>query len=330
MPDFGGYTNTMQKSHAIRVSVALLLVFFYKTVVGQQEPQFTQNMFTRLAINPAVAGSSGDISVTALMRQQWVGFKDNDGENVAPQTYLLTVDAPVQILHGGVGAVILNDKLGFEKNIGLELSYAYRTEYGKGTLSFGPVIGFLNKTIDFAKLKPTQTGDPLLASGEEKTMFVDLGLGAMYLIPGKYWFGVSTSQLLQSGASFGIEETNYNLKRHYYLQGGFTYLLPNYPLVKLEPSLLIKTDAVSLQMDLNALATYNNKFWAGVSYRLQDAIAVIIGVKYKSFNISYAYDLTTSKLGSAGSSGSHEIMLNYNFKLQIDKYPKSYRNTRFL
>ena len=323
MPDFGGYTNTMQKSHAIRVSVALLLVFFYKTVVGQQEPQFTQNMFTRLAINPAVAGSSGDISVTALMRQQWVGFKDNDGENVAPQTYLLTVDAPVQILHGGVGAVILNDKLGFEKNIGLELSYAYRTEYGKGTLSFGPVIGFLNKTIDFAKLKPTQTGDPLLASGEEKTMFVDLGLGAMYLIPGKYWFGVSTSQLLQSGASFGIEETNY-------LQGGFTYLLPNYPLVKLEPSLLIKTDAVSLQMDLNALATYNNKFWAGVSYRLQDAIAVIIGVKYKSFNISYAYDLTTSKLGSAGSSGSHEIMLNYNFKLQIDKYPKSYRNTRFL
>jgi type IX secretion system PorP/SprF family membrane protein len=320
----------MRKSYALRVSVFLLFVFFNITVVGQQEPQFTQNMFTRLVINPAVAGSSGDIAVTGLLRQQWAGFKDNDGESVAPQTYLLTVDAPVRVLHGGVGAVILNDKLGFEKNIGLKLSYAYRTEYRAGILSIGPVIGFLNKTIDFSKLKPVQSGDPLLASAEEKTMLLDLGLGAMYTVPNKYWFGISTSQLLQSGAKMGLDVTNFNLKRHYYLHGGYTYLLPNYPLIKIEPSLLIKTDAVSLQMDLNALATYNNKFWAGVTYRLQDAIAVIIGVKYKSFNISYAYDLTTSKLGSAGSSGSHEIMLNYNFKLQIDKFPKSYRNTRFL
>jgi type IX secretion system PorP/SprF family membrane protein len=320
----------MRKSYALRVSVFLLFVFFNITVVGQQEPQFTQNMFTRLVINPAVAGSSGDIAVTGLLRQQWAGFKDNDGESVAPQTYLLTVDAPVRVLHGGVGAVILNDKLGFEKNIGLKLSYAYRTEYRAGILSIGPVIGFLNKTIDFSKLKPVQSGDPLLASAEEKTMLLDLGLGAMYTVPNKYWFGISTSQLLQSGAKMGLDVTNFNLKRHYYLHGGYTYLLPNYSLIKIEPSLLIKTDAVSLQMDLNALATYNNKFWAGVTYRLQDAIAVIIGVKYKSFNISYAYDLTTSKLGSAGSSGSHEIMLNYNFKLQIDKFPKSYRNTRFL
>lgn len=283
-----------------------------------------------MAVNPAYAGSSGYISVTGLMREQWLGFKDMEGNKVAPQTFLLSMDMPVSLLRGGVGISILNDKLGFEKNIGLRLNYAYRTEFWNGSLAFGPVVGFLNKTIDFSMFKPTQPGDPILATAEEKTMMLDLGLGIFYEVPKKYYAGISTSQLLQTAATLGMETANYNLKRHYYIQGGFYYILPDNPLIRLEPSLMLKTDFVSSQIDLNTLAVYNDKFWGGITYRFQDALALLVGVTYKSFKLGYSYDITTSKLGGAGSTGSHEIVLNYRFKLELEKSPKGYRNTRYL
>lgn len=330
MPDFSGYKTMMQKSTRIIAAGFVFCVFCVFRLSAQQEAQFTQNMFTRMAINPAFAGSSGNISVTGLMRQQWVGFKDNDGEKVAPGTFLMSVDMPVSLLRGGLGLSIMNDKLGFEQNIGLRLNYAYRTLFADGEIAFGPVIGFVNKTIDFSKFKPTQPNDPILTSAEEKAMMVDLGVGVYYESDNQYYIGISTSQLMQTGASLGIETANFNLSRHYYFQGGYTYVLPNNPLVRLEPSLLIKTDFVSTQFDINGLAIYNEKVWGGITYRFQDAIALMVGVRYKSMQIGYAYDLTTSRLLGAGSTGSHEIMLNYTFKLDVDKNPKSYRNTRFL
>lgn len=329
MPDFSGMAEMRIKRAAPYLS-AIAFILWSSILWSQQEPQYTHNMFTQMAVNPAYAGSSGDISVTGLMREQWLGFKDMDGNKVAPQTFLLAMDMPVSLLRGGVGLSILNDKLGFEKNIGLRINYAYRTEFWNGTLAFGPVVGFLNKTIDFSKFKPTQPGDPVLATAEEKTMMVDLGLGVYYEVPKKYYAGISTSQLLQTGATLGVETANFNLKRHYYIQGGFFYVLPDNPLIRLEPSVMLKTDFVSSQIDLNTLAVYNDKFWGGITYRLQDALALLVGVTYKSFRLGYSYDLTTSKLGGAGSTGSHEIVLNYRFKLELEKAPRGYRNTRYL
>ncbi|HAL63945.1 MAG: Bacteroidetes-specific putative membrane protein [Bacteroidetes bacterium 38_7] len=330
MPDFSGDAEMNLMKSTTWVNIALLLVFSGSRTLAQQEPQFTHNVFTRMAINPAFAGSSGDISVTGLMRQQWVGFKDMDGEKVAPQTYLLTADMPVRLVHGGLGISITSDRLGFENNTGIRLNYAYRTSAWDGELAVGPVIGFLNKSIDFSKFKPTQSGDPILGTAQESTMMMDVGLGVFYEIKNKYFIGISTSQLIQTGSSIGVDATNYNLKRHYYAHAGYLYTLPDNPLVKLQPTLFVKTDFVSTQFDINLSAIYNDRFWGGITYRLQDAIAFLIGLNYKSFIFGYSYDLTTSQLGSAGSSGSHEIFLNYRFKLELDKNPRSYRNTRYL
>lgn len=330
MPDFSGYIANRMNTTA-KLSGFLFVMFLSLTALGQQEAQFTQNMFTRMAVNPAYAGSQEAISVTGVLREQWVGFKDNNGEKVAPTTFLIAIDAPVEVLGGGLGATIMNDRLGFEQNIGLKISYAYQMTYGKGQLAFGPQIGFLNKAIDFGKFNPVQSGnDPVLSSGEEKAMLLDLGLGIFYQVKNSYWFGVSTSQLIQTAAAMGVDDPNFNLRRHYYLQGGYEYVFPDYPLYKLEPSLLIKSDGGSTQFDMSALVKYDNKFWGGLSYRFQDALAFMVGVQWKNFQIGYAYDLTTSRMSTGGSKGSHEVMLNYNFKLELDKSPKSYRNTRFL
>jgi len=79
-----------------------------------------------------------------------------------------------------------------------------------------------------------------------------------------------------------------------------------------------------------ALLKYNNKVWGGVSYsaiRNMDPISVLVGMRIKDVRVGYAYTIPTSKIGS---SGSHEIMIGYCFKLNFDRGRRSYKNTRFL
>lgn len=318
----------------MRKEFVLLFVFVLAIsgVRAQQEAQFTQYMFNQMAFNPAYAGARDAICTNGLMRQQWMGFTDPDGNNVAPRTFLVSLDAPIKFLHGGVGATIFQDQLGFEKNIGVRLSYAYRFLLGNGNLSVGLQAGFLNKSIDFSKFKPIQTEDPTLSSSsEESTMLTDFGFGAYFTIPEKFWAGISTSQLAEASSPIG--DANFELKRHYFLTGGYTYTMPFDPSYELLPSFLVKSDGTAMSFDLTGLVRYNNRFWGGLSYRLQDAVAVILGMNYKNFNVGYSYDLTTSNLGGlgkVGSSGSHEIMINYCFKIEIPVYRTSYKNTLYL
>ena len=61
----------------------LLLLFFVCFVVltasSQQDPQFSQNMFNKLANNPGYAGSHGAINAQILHRSQWIGFGEDGG-----------------------------------------------------------------------------------------------------------------------------------------------------------------------------------------------------------------------------------------------------------
>ena len=127
------------------------LLFTSAIAFSQQEPQYTQNMFNILSFNPAYAGSNGSICLTGFYRQQNTGFKQEDKQgnksNAGPQDILVSIDAPVKFLHGGIGLIVNQDKLGFETNLNLKLAYAYRFNMGLGNLSIGLQAGFNNKSI---------------------------------------------------------------------------------------------------------------------------------------------------------------------------------------
>ena len=84
-------------------------------VKAQQAPIFTNYSNSYAYANPGFAGMSEGINLLGLYRQQWAGFVDNDGNEVAPQTFLLTGDMPFRKLHGGLEFSVMSDKLGFEK-----------------------------------------------------------------------------------------------------------------------------------------------------------------------------------------------------------------------
>lgn len=322
------------------------LFFFLASVVvfAQQEVQVSHNMFNNMGINPGYAGMNEAICATAIVRQQWVGFKDNyvDAAGVShshngwPQTNLISIDGKVNPLRGGIGINIMQDQLGFEKNLDIKISYSYHLAAGPGTLGIGAQVGFLNKKIDFTKFNPIDPNDPLLiGGGEEGNMGTDFAFGLYYQIPSKLYFGISSSQLSQADITYASGLATPTLARHYYLTAGYYYPLPSNPSLELQPSLLIKSDLASTQFDLNCLLKYNNTFWGGLSWRAQDAIVVLLGYQ-KNFNLGtlkagYAYDITTSALGTNGrSSGSHEIMIGYCFKIVKPEHHESYDNVRFL
>ncbi len=300
-----------------------LITFISLSVYSQQEAQFTQNSYAILPFNPGYAGTNDAICASTLFRQQWAGFKDKDGTSTSPQDILFMIDAPISILRGGVGLSILKDKIGYEDNVNVKLAYSYKLLIGRegGFLGIGAQVGFLNKTIDFTKFVAVQEDDPrLLGKGKESDMFTDVAFGLFYKVPNQYYAGISTTQILQNSSD--IKSTSYKLKRHYFLTGGYEYIFPSLPDFVFEPSLLIKTDFASAQYDLSVISKWNNRVWGGLSYRLQDAVSVIIGGypftsgTLKDLRIGYSYDITTSKLGRSGRSfGSHEVMIKYCFRI---------------
>ncbi|MPM06058.1 hypothetical protein SDC9_52353 [bioreactor metagenome] len=340
------FEESQPKLLIMRKNLLFLILLFlgFGAAHAQQDAQFSQNMFNQMAINPGYAGSHDAICATALFRQQWLGFTETvyDHENnVAPQTMLFSLHSNVDAIHGGLGLVVYKDKLGYEDNIAVKFGYAFRMPIQGGTLGIGVMGGFLNKKIDFNNFVYIDPNDPLLTgANNESDMVFDLSFGAYYNKPGVFYAGLSSNQLMQSQTTFSSHFASPQLRRHYYLTGGYQWQLPNNPQFELRPSLFVKSDLASTQFDVNALMYYDNQFWGGLSYRTTDAVAILLGASpfvnsgnrsLESLGIGYSYDVTTSAMGANGrSSGSHEVMLNYCFKIVITIPPDSYRNVRFL
>lgn len=314
----------------VKISLSLLLLLITSfNLKAQQEQHNVHNMFNQVSYNPGFAGSIGGICATGLVRQQWVGFKDELGNNVAPQSYSINVHSPVNLLHGGIGASIYQDELGYQKEIGVKLMYAYRRDIGMGNLGIGAQFGFINGSVDFNTLMEgaRDQGDPLLEGrADESDMLLDFGVGFHYMVPEKFYIGISSTRLSEQYSS----TLAYNTKRHYYLNAGYEFSFLNNPAYVVEPSLLIKSDGVKTQYDVAGLLKYNNIVWGGVSYsalRNMDPFSVLFGLKIKDVRIGYGYTIPTSKIGS---SGSHEIMVGYCFQIKFERGRQGYRNTRFL
>ncbi len=84
-----------------KIFILILGVVSVITVSAQQDPQFSQNMFNKLANNPGFAGSRGNVSSSVIHRSQWMGLEG------APSTQNFSIDAELPFLQGGVGLNVL-------------------------------------------------------------------------------------------------------------------------------------------------------------------------------------------------------------------------------
>ncbi len=297
---------------------------------AQQLPVFTHYKHTFMYSNPAFAGMNEGICINGLMRQQWAGFEDADGNKVAPQDFLITVDSPIRVLHGGVGASIIQDKLGFESNIGVHIAYSFHANLSFATLGIGAGFNMTNRSIDFSKFKPLIDGDPVLLTSETGDMLFDANFGLFLSSPDRFFFGASVVNLLEShgkNLTSGDNVIQYKTDRTFFITGGYTFYMPRSPKFEFELMGMIQSDLASTQYNVTGLVKYNSRFWGGVNYRFQESVGVLVGFNVKDFQIGYSYDVNIMGLGVPGS---HEVFLNYCFKIKGDKSKTTYKNTRFL
>ncbi len=294
---------------------------------AQYDPQFSQNMFNMLTVNPGYAGSSESINLLALNRNQWSG-------DYGIKTTVFSGDMPLNFLglDSGIGLNIVNDEIGFLTNLSMLLNYSVKFELERGTLGLGLSLGLINQSIDGTNFYFPEDvyvqDDPSISMSEESGSVLDAGVGVFYKEK-KFYAGVSLSHINKPKNKY-VEGNYFTISRTFFLTCGYNHKLEDSP-YEIMPSLFYKTDGASFQVDINTLVRYKSRFWGGLSYRLQDAIVLMAGIELKNgVRFGYSYDITTSAIATAGNGGSHELMVGYNFDMNFEKRTKRYKSVRYL
>lgn len=298
--------------------------------MSQQAPMFTNYSNSYATVNPGFGGLSDGVNVMGIYRDQWTGFKDMEGNAVAPNTMLFSGDMPIPLLRGGASLAIMKDQIGFEDNINVNMGYSFHLDLGGGTLGIGLALNMINRSVDFDKFIPTVDNDPMLPKGEQDAMLVDANFGLFWQIPETFYVGLSATNLFESKGkellSSATSSASFVGDRTFYLMAGYEYQFNN-PVFKLLPSVCIMSDIASTQFNVGTKLLYNNKVWGGINYRFQESIAAMVGFKFKDIQISYSYDINTMGLSV---QGSHEICVSYLFKMDLEKSPRIYHSIRYL
>lgn len=298
------------------ITFALLLIAAATNKLhAQQEAMYSQYMFNTLAINPAYAGSRNVTSATALYRNQWVGI------NGAPETITFSIDAPVNSKKVGLGLQVFNDKIGITKTTGAFASYAYRIRLQKGTLAFGLQAGASQYRADFQNvlLSPDPSNDLAFSQNVNKVL-VNVGTGVYYNTD-RFYIGLSSPQLLNNKlTNFTVEGNNVFNGQALHLFFATGYVFPLSDVFALKPSVLVKgVKGAPIEADLNATLWIKDVFAIGLQYRTKADMSAMIEIQASpQIRLGYAYDRSLTKLVQY-NSGSHEIMLRYEFGFEKGK-----------
>lgn len=274
-------------------------------VFGQQHTMYTQYMFNGLVLNPAYAGSHGDLSLTALAREQWSGLKG------APSTQTFAIHSPIKNKKISLGMVLLRDQIGVSKEHSVYGSYAYRIAMEKGTLSMGLQVGFTSYREDLNDLLLLHR--PAADFQDQKSSFLpNFGAGVFYSSE-HFYAGFSVPRMLQNSIDQDNPVSIAKELRHYFLTGGYLFYLSKD--LKLKPNFLLKVvEGAPIQFDLNVNLLIKDLIWVGLSHRFAaDWNAIFELQMTRRLRLGYAYDFASTTDLSAVQSGSHEFMLNYVF-----------------
>lgn len=297
----------MKKIGYISLLAMLLTLCGQGIVYGQQRPVITQYMFNQLVFNPAYAGLEGQFSATLLYRDQWLNFEG------APTTTMFSLHTGIKGKKIGLGAMITEDEIGVHNDIGMYFSYSYSISMPIGKLSMGLQAGFNNLVSDYNKLDLRAPTDPIFVTGIN-AFRPNFGTG-VYFWNKRTRLGLSVPYLINNQLT-NVEDALSKAKeaRNYYFYAA--HIIPVNKDVKVQPSMMIRAqEGQPLGIDLNTNVILKDIVSLGMMYRSGDAISALFEFKIvENLHFGYAYDITATDI-SAYSKGTHEIMLNYRFKV---------------
>lgn len=296
------------------IQVIIFCLFIALQTHGQQESQYSMYMLNTLAVNPAYAGSRDALSITGLMRKQWMSFPG------APSTQTISLHTPIFDQHMAFGLSFINDQIGPLRNRSFYVDGVYRIKFKKARLAFGVKFGADNFTANINNLRTEQENDASFSYNINTGLMPNFGTG-IYYYSEKFYLGFSIPRSLSNKI---LEVKNSAASRvskqqmHYYIIAGYIVAISEN--IKFKPSIQTKiTAGAPFQLDANATILFKEKVHLGIFYRLNDAIGAMIQFNFtEQLRIAAAWDQTTSAL-SGYNNGTFEICTSYDFSFKKDK-----------
>lgn len=318
---------------------AFVLSFIFGSMMAQQVPMYSQYIMNGFLVNPSFAGVDGYTTVNLTVREQWVGVKG------APSTYAASFQTrilkdsyirkstfvrkksvgPTKGGKVGLGGYVFNDKNGIMRRTGIQGAYAYHISLGqKGgyphDLAFGLALTVYQYAINTDGLVYSYNDDPYLNSYDKSVFIPDINFGASFTST-NYYVGFSMTNMLRGSLLFANSYDNKRVELgNYFLTGGMKFRLSSDWVI--EPSTFIKASDMllnSLQADLTARVFYKRDIWAGLSWRTNDAIIILTGLRYDKFYFAYAFDFALTDIRKQ-SWGTHEVTLAVKFGESARRY----------
>lgn len=321
-----------------KIYLTIILVTAYVASYGQSRALIGQYFQNLPAFAPALTGANDFLDLRLSMRQQWAGFEG------APSTYYLSgygiikgnttdqyryrslrltapesKESPMRMRHG-VGGYLQTDHQGAFKQLDFKLNYAVHVPVFQSTFfSFGISTGIANDKIDISDINVKNDVDDVtyqsyLQDGNSNTYFNITG--GLALNSDHYYVAYSIAPLVNTFIS-GNETTHIddNNMRHQILAGGRLTLSQD---VELIPNAFLRLDkTMDPLFDAGVRLRYQQKYWAGVSYRNSDTIIGMLGLVVNDlWKLSYSYEYGLGDFNNY-NNGTHEIVLgvqlfNYN------------------
>ena len=318
----------------ILLSVITITPYCY----GQSDLILTQNAKLPTLYNPGAAGNSDMLRIRAAGRMQWVGIEH------APREFAGAASMPFKIGKNRIaaGVTVNQESEGLFSNLLLSAQGAFKFKFLKGQLSIGVQAGYYSTKFKGSEVYLPegddfhQTTDEAIPTQDVAGNAFDLGAGIWYTH--KYFhIGISGVHLMNPKIDLSTDGSSENgttqyqteLARQLYLSAGGNIVIKN-TLFELQPSLLLGTDLRDFAGTVTLEALYNRFLSFGVGYRFQDAVSIMAGVTFKNFYLGYSYDYPLSAIARA-SSGSHEVVLGYELKLDFSgKNKNKHRSIRIM
>jgi type IX secretion system PorP/SprF family membrane protein len=298
------------------------------SINAQQEAHYTQFMYNKALQNPAFVGARRVNSLTALYRNQWIGFKGH------PDSYLLSFDGPVLSERTGLGVILAKQELGITQNLFGQLAISYGIlQVNDMSLRIGINTAVRSYKFDLNNpdvyIKDRQDASLKIGLADTKNqMYFNLGTG-LYFDYKNFYFGVSIPNLNKNLINLGQNPlVNYPAQeqRHIYaMTGGLLKLTEG---IEFKPAIMfkfVKNAPFSLDANMNLL--FNRKFGVGASFRYgqtggDSADLLTFFQATDRVSLGLAYDITLSGLKSY-NSGSIEALVRYDFAPSQSKAGKN-------
>jgi type IX secretion system PorP/SprF family membrane protein len=320
-----------------------LVYFLFFMIIGQisfaqQLPLYSQYLYNKFLINPAVAGADGYTTLNLTARKQWIGLPGSpETFSFSVQTRFLkrkheiktvknnkTVFRPQNDARVGIGGSVFSDQSGLIQRTGFQVAYVYHLWLQRMTqLSMGLSFTGTYFRINQKALSLEDQNDPLLNDNLRRGIFIPDVTAGVYLLNHSFNIGFSANQLFGASVKIGNQAyTDYKLYRHYYLFGSYSFERGKD--IELRPSVLImmseqQNPVVSPLGEFGLNCIFNQSFWVGLSYRTSGAIISNVGVKYKRMFIGYALDFTLQEIQRI-TYGTHEINIAWKFGDSARRY----------